>query len=252
MSVSPKSLVNRMTPTTRRTLEAAIGHAVTAQHYEITAEHMLRQMLEPDDGDVAAICRRSGRDRGALKARVDRILQCQRAGTRSRPLFSAYLWKWFQDAWVYGSLEYDASMLRSGHLFFALVVHPGRYLGETVPELEDFPREGLAGTLADTLSATKEQLESMRSSGNGASASDAIERRLAIFALRRGATVDGPLAAFRERRERLGVEASAWIELLLVALEREPDLSDPHAVARASRAADAAAAALRAPSPGPQ
>ena len=133
MSVQPKTLVNRMTPTARQMLEAAIGRAASSQHYEVTIEHLLSQMIEPDDGDVAAIYLHFGMNRNPLRSRVDKMLQHMKTGNSSRPVFSGSLWKWIQDSWVYGSLEFGAGLIRTGHLFYTLLLHPGRYIGETIP-----------------------------------------------------------------------------------------------------------------------
>ncbi len=172
MSVQPKSLVNRMTPTAKQLLEAAIGRAAASQHYEVTIEHMLAQMIAPDDGDVAAIYLHYGRNRKPLQNRVDKILQHMKSGNSSRPVFSGSLWKWVQDAWIHGSLEQGATLIRTGHLFYCLIRYPGRYIGEVLPELEDFSVEELDRELADAISVTREEFESapQQSGGGGGGA----------------------------------------------------------------------------------
>ena len=160
MAVQPKTLVNRMTPTGRQLLEAAIGRAAASQHYEVTIEHLLAQMIAPDDGDVAAIYLHYGRNRKPLQNRVDKILQHMKTGNTSRPVFSGSLWKWVQDAWVHGSLEHGASFIRTGHLFYCLIRYPGRYIGEVLPELEDFSVEELDREMDDALSVAREEFES--------------------------------------------------------------------------------------------
>ncbi|HBQ14292.1 MAG TPA: type VI secretion system ATPase TssH [Myxococcales bacterium] len=171
MSVQPKTLVNRMTPTARQMLEAAIGRAASSGHYEVTIEHFLAQMVEPDDGDLAAIYQHFGKNRKPLQNRVEKILQHMKTGNSSRPVFSGSLWKWIQDGWVYGSLEYGAGLIRTGHLFYTLIRHPGRYIGEVLPELEDFSLEELEKDLDEALSVTREEFEAgavQTSSGGGA------------------------------------------------------------------------------------
>ncbi|MFK7987415.1 MAG: type VI secretion system ATPase TssH [Sandaracinaceae bacterium] len=160
MSVQPKTLVNRMTPTAKAMLESAIGRAASSGHHEVTIEHMLQQMIEPDDGDLAAIYLHFGGNRNPLRSRVDKIVQHMKTGSSSRPVFSGSLWKWIQDAWVYGSLEFGAGLIRTGHMFYCLIRHPGRYLGETLPELEDFSLEQFDKELDDALSVTREEYES--------------------------------------------------------------------------------------------
>jgi len=132
-----------MTPTARQMLEAAIGRAAGSQHYEVTIEHLLSQMIQPDDGDIAALYLHFGKNRTGLQNRVEKILQHMNSGNASRPVFSGSLWKLVTDAWMHGSLEHGTSMIRSGHLFYCLVRYPGRYIGEVLPELEDWSVEEL-------------------------------------------------------------------------------------------------------------
>jgi len=166
VSVQPKTLVNRMTPTARQMLEAAVGRAASSQHYEVTIEHLLSQMIAPDDGDIAAIYQHFGRNKTPLQNRVDKILQHMKTGNTSRPVFSGSLWKWVQDAWVHGSLEHGATMVRTGHLFYCLIRYPGRYIGETLPELEDFSLEELDKEFDDAVSVTREEYESVPQGGS--------------------------------------------------------------------------------------
>jgi type VI secretion system protein VasG len=151
-------------------LEAGVGRAASSGHYEVTIEHMLRQMVQPDDGDVAAIYQHFGMNRAALTSRIEKVLNHMKTGSSGKPVFTGNLWKWMQDAWVYGSLEYGAGKIRTGHLFYTLVLHPARYIGETIPELEDFKIDELQKDLNDALSVTREQIEAMpapSSSGTG-------------------------------------------------------------------------------------
>ncbi|HJL14159.1 MAG TPA: type VI secretion system ATPase TssH [Sandaracinaceae bacterium LLY-WYZ-13_1] len=159
MAVQPKSFVNRMTPTARRMLEAAVGRAASAEHGEVTVEHMLAQMVEPDDGDVAAIYQQLGMKRTPLQNRIEKLLQHMSSGHAGRPRFSGDLWKWIEDAWVFGSLVHGAQRIRTGHMFFKIVENPGLYIGEVLPELEDISLEQLEKELDEALSVTSEEHE---------------------------------------------------------------------------------------------
>ncbi len=160
MSIQPKTYVNRMTPTARQMLEAAIGRAASSQHSEVSVEHLLAQMVAPDDGDVAAIYQHLGMNRAGLQNRVEKLINHMKTSTAGRPVFSANLWRWAQDAWVHGSLIFGSTLIRTGHLFYVLVANPGRYIGETLPELEDFDVTELEKELPDALSVTREEFES--------------------------------------------------------------------------------------------
>ena len=58
MSVDPKLIVRKLTPTVTRMLETAVGRSANATHYEVTVEHVLRAILDPEDGDCASPRRR--------------------------------------------------------------------------------------------------------------------------------------------------------------------------------------------------
>jgi type VI secretion system protein VasG len=190
VSVKPQTYVKMMTPTAKNMMNAATGRAVSSQHYEVTVEHMLREMVAPDDGDVAAIYQHFNKNRKPLQNRVERILQHMKTGNGGKPVFSGNLWKWVESAWLYGSLEYGARAIRTGHLFYALILHPDRFMGDTVPELEDFSLDELQKDLADALSVTREQIESQPAPGSAGTGGPGDE----AMAGRAGAT--GAVAKF--------------------------------------------------------
>ncbi|MFL5400513.1 MAG: Clp protease N-terminal domain-containing protein, partial [Myxococcales bacterium] len=104
MRVAPKALIRRMTPTATRLLEAAVGKAATGGFYEITVEHLLAAMLEPDEGDVARVFHNWNVDRRRLLARVEKELQRQRTGNAGRPVISELVFSFLEDAWLTASV----------------------------------------------------------------------------------------------------------------------------------------------------
>ena len=128
--VEPRVLARYLTPTATRMLEAAVGRAGSAQHYEVTVEHVLQQILEPEDGDAAAIFHHLNKNKNPLKNRVDKIIQHMRTGNASRPTFSGNLWNWIEDAWLIASLELGHARVRTGVLIYTLIRWPARHTGE--------------------------------------------------------------------------------------------------------------------------
>ena len=63
MRVDAKSLVRKLTPSATRLLEAAVGRAAQGAYHEITVEHLLAAMLDPDEGDAARILANWNADR---------------------------------------------------------------------------------------------------------------------------------------------------------------------------------------------
>jgi type VI secretion system protein VasG len=161
MRVAPKALIRRMTPTATRLLEASVGKAATGGFYEITVEHLLAAMLEPDEGDVARVFHNWNVDRKRLATRVEKDVQRQKAGNTGRPVISELVFSWLEDAWLTASVELGATHLRTGHLLLQLVARPDRYTAESYPELEELKLEELKKDLDTVLAPSPESSEAI-------------------------------------------------------------------------------------------
>jgi type VI secretion system protein VasG len=143
MRVEPRALIRKLTPTATRLLEAAVGRAATGGYYEITVEHFIATLLEPDEGDVARILHNWNVDRQKLAARAERDLQRLKTGHAGRPVISDRIFGWLEDAWLAASVDLGATVLRTGHLLYQLLARPDRYISEPWPELEAVPLDEL-------------------------------------------------------------------------------------------------------------
>ena len=157
--VETKTLIRRLTPTCYKALEAAVLRAANGRCYEIVVEHMLLELLQSETGDAARILHQYGQDRGRLISRVQRALEGLRTGNAGKPVFSATLFQWFEDAWTVASLEQDANRIRSGSLIQQFVMNPGRYTAENLAELEAIPREQLRTEFSDLVAPSPESVE---------------------------------------------------------------------------------------------
>ncbi|MFC7399193.1 type VI secretion system ATPase TssH [Chelatococcus sp. GCM10030263] len=120
-----QSLVVKLGPLCRRSLEAAVGLAVTQGHFNVEVEHWLLSLLEIDDSDLAILVDDSGADRVRLQQDLRRTLAGLRGGSSRAPGFSPDLVKLAREAWVVASLKHDALRVRSVHLLEALLADPG-------------------------------------------------------------------------------------------------------------------------------
>ncbi len=159
MRVEPKSLVRRLTPTATRMLEGAVSRANSARCYEILPEHMLRQLLEDEEGEASRILRHFEVDRARVVSRLERTLQSLRAGNAARPVFSESLFQWFEDAWLLASLEHGAPRLRSGALMAQWIARSSRYSAEAYPELEALSLEALRKAFDEIVHGSREAAE---------------------------------------------------------------------------------------------
>jgi type VI secretion system protein VasG len=179
MRVDPRGLVRRLTPTATRLLEAAVGRAHSTQSYEISTEHLLLQLLQSgEETDAALLLRHFRVDRQRLAARVERNLQALRSGNGGRPVFSESLFQWFEEAWLYASVELGATRLRSGALLAQFILQRQRYTGEPYPELDSISLEELKRSLEEALQPSAERVEAEpEPSGQPASQAGAANAR---------------------------------------------------------------------------
>lgn len=159
MQVDIQTLARRLTPTSTQSLDAAAHRAMAANHEEVTVEHWLAEMLQPDDGDAVALLAELDIDRTALRAQVSRVVGRMRVGHTSRPVFQAKLWQWVEDSWLYGSLWLEEAHVRTGVLLYAFLRSPERYTGEHFDALSALSLGPLRGTLKDALAAAPEAVE---------------------------------------------------------------------------------------------
>ncbi len=166
MQVEPKTLVRRLSRPATRALEAAVGAAATAGHYEIGIEHMLIAMLSDETGEPARILDHHQCDRRGLITQLERAMRGFRNGHTGRPTFSESLFQWIEDAWLVGSLELGDTRVRTGVLFAQLLRRRHRYLDDGYAELEAIPTGALIKELPSILEGSPEATEA----GGGASA----------------------------------------------------------------------------------
>ncbi|HEX4231302.1 MAG TPA: TIR domain-containing protein [Bryobacteraceae bacterium] len=121
MLVNLRTIVGKLNPTARKVLEGAAGLCLSRTHYDVELEHLLVKMLEDADGDFAAIGNHFGLDRARLSAELMRSLDRLKAGNPRTPAVNSLLLDALTKAWIYGSLELQASQIRTGFIVFALV-----------------------------------------------------------------------------------------------------------------------------------
>ncbi|WP_338865773.1 type VI secretion system ATPase TssH [Myxococcus stipitatus] len=159
MRVEPKTLVRRLTPTATRMLETAVSRASSARCYEIVPEHLLRQLLEDEDGEASLLLRHFQVDRSKVLASVEDGLKSLRTGNSGRPVFSESLFQWFEDSWLVASLEHGVSRLRSGVLMWQWIARSERYTAESYPSLDAISVETLKKVFEEVVGRSKEAAE---------------------------------------------------------------------------------------------
>jgi type VI secretion system protein VasG len=213
--VDPRLLVRRLTATCARALENAVVRAHSNHFYEVTVEHVLLSLLESPKSDAAALLQHFGKDLREVASRLVRALETARTGNASRPVFSDAVFLWFEDAWLWTSIEHGASRVRSGVLLAQYIDRPRRYSGEPLPELDEISSSELKQRLSEILASSPESselsVEGVAAPGEGVGerpADSALKRFTLSFTERaRRGQIDPIFGRHREIRQMVEILA---------------------------------------------
>ncbi|OHX20087.1 type VI secretion system ATPase TssH [Chromobacterium sphagni] len=120
MSVSLKSLIDRLTPTARQAIEQAASRALARTHFEIEIEHVLLAMFGQDNNAALAALQALDADLPRVERELDAALDAFRSGNTRNPVLSAWLPKWLEKAWLSASAEYGQDQVSTLDLLLAL------------------------------------------------------------------------------------------------------------------------------------
>jgi type VI secretion system protein VasG len=213
--VDPRLLVRRLTTTCARALESAVVRAHADHFYEVTVEHVLLALLESPKSDAEPVLRHFGKDVRQVASRLVRALETARTGNAARPVFSDGVFAWFEDAWLWTSIEHGASRVRSGVLLAQYIDRPRRYSGEPLPELDEIPSAELKQRLSEILASSPESselaVEGAPAPGSAASerpADSALKRFTVSFTEKaRNGQIDPVFGRSREIRQMVEILA---------------------------------------------
>lgn len=121
LNIDLQSLIGRLGPHCRSTLEGAVGLTLSRTHYNVEIEHWLVKLAEVGDNDMAAILRHFEIDSSRLLADLTKVLDRIKTGNSRSPALAPNVVKIIREAWVFASLQFNASAIRSGHLITALL-----------------------------------------------------------------------------------------------------------------------------------
>ena len=121
MGINVRSLIGKLNDTTRHTLEAAAGFCLSRTHYDVEIEHYLSKLLDASDADFAAILKAFDVDKARFAAELTRSTDKLKSGNARTPALSPSLIKMLTEAWTIGSVDFDASLVRTGFTILALI-----------------------------------------------------------------------------------------------------------------------------------
>ena len=112
MQIDLRSLMRKLDPTLRNTLNAAAGRCMTAGHFEITVEHWLIELLEDPASDVVPILRHFEISQVVFQRMLQKNLDLMRTGNSDRPGFSNMITSIIRDSWMGASVKMGHPLIR--------------------------------------------------------------------------------------------------------------------------------------------
>lgn len=168
-----KSLIGKLNETCRKALESAAGLCLSQTHYEVDIEHFLIKLLEMPDTDVQKVLRHFEINESRLVNDLTRTMEGFKTGNARTPALSPRIPKMVEDAWLVASIEYQMTLVRSGHIILSLLSNDemARMLISGSAEFKKISVETLTQSLNDIISGSREDAETIpagAASGKGA------------------------------------------------------------------------------------
>ncbi len=155
-----RSLIARLDETCRTTLEGAAGLCLSRTNYNVEIEHWFLKLLEVEGSDLHRILQEYDVDPPKFQADLLRSLDGHKTGNSRPPALSPSLVDLAREAWLVASLDYEASIARSGHVVVALLANDSlrRQALDSSSEFDKIPLDALRTRLveitADSVEAT--------------------------------------------------------------------------------------------------
>src|SRR5436190_8281322 len=167
MNVNLRSLIGKLNNQSRGALEGAAGLCLARTHYDVEIEHFLLKLLDASDADTAYILKHFEVNRSRLANDLTRSLDRLKAGNARTPALSPTLTRMLGDAWLIGSVDYGASLIRTGYTILALVSDDElrRLIQEVSKELAKVSAESLS---KDFSSIVEHSIEEAQTAGPAA------------------------------------------------------------------------------------
>ena len=170
INVNLKSLVEKMSPPLRDSLEGAAGLCIARTHYNVEVEHWLLKLLENVDNDFNALLEKHGLDISKVAKQLTNTMEKFKSGSSRPAALSPSIVDASKNAWMLSSVDFGHGMITSGHLLAALMLdEPSRRaLQESAPEFKNIAPESLRETARAVIGTTGESSSGAPASSSGA------------------------------------------------------------------------------------
>jgi len=159
MGLNLKSLIGKLNDQARSALEGAAGLCLSRTHYDIEVEHYLSKLLDVQSADFAKIAKHFGIDKSRLTGELARSMDKLKSGNARTPAISPSVLKMLTQAWTVGSIDFNASEVRTGFTILALVSDEelSRIARDISRELQKIQPEALRNDFAKIVADSSEE-----------------------------------------------------------------------------------------------
>lgn len=167
--VNLKSLVDKMTPVMRESLEGAAGICLAHTHYNVELEHWLLKILDSGHTDFIALLERHDVNPAELARQLAHTIARFKTGSSRPAALSPTIVDAAKNAWLIASVDYGHPLISSGHLLAALLLNEqSRHaLLSSCKSLADIAPESLRETARAIVGSTAESAQAQRSAADG-------------------------------------------------------------------------------------
>ena len=120
-TTSLKSLVEKLNPASRQSLETATARCQSRSHYSVEIEHWLDAMLEQADGDISVILRHFELSVDLVKQQLQQALEQLKTGNNALPSISVQLINLLRASWLNTTIDFADQHIRSAYLLYSLL-----------------------------------------------------------------------------------------------------------------------------------
>ena len=158
ISIDLKSLVKKMSPYLRDSLEGAAGICISQGQFNVELEHWLLKILDQTDNDLYSILKESDVNPSHLAKQLAAAIARFKAGSSRPAALSPSIVEAAKNAWMLASVDFGQGAITSGHLIAALLLDDNlkRQILESCPELSSLTSEAMRNAARNTFGETSE------------------------------------------------------------------------------------------------
>ena len=158
ISIDLKSLVKKMSPYLRDSLEGAAGICLSQGQFNVELEHWLLKLLDKTDTDIYQLLITHEVNPSTLAKQLATSIAQFKAGSSRPAALSPSIVEAAKNAWMLASVDFGQQTITSGHLFAALLLDDTlkRQVTDSCSELALIAAESLRNNARDIYGQTDE------------------------------------------------------------------------------------------------